>query len=290
METIGILNLITHTLFFSIGCFAVSQLLPPTDSFGISRILNVLTPSLSGEWWFVSCYFQLYLLMPLLNAAISKMDKKAYSISLVLLLVITSVMPCIGIWKSAQWTTGNDTLWFITLYLISAYIKKFNISFKSSKSLIVYIIAGAGMVLSRLVIGTVTSTVFGSVKAENIMYTYNSVLTVIASIALFMFMKDITLKGKTTIKIVAFLSKYSFGVYLWHANPNISKYLFGFINSARFAHRLGAMIGYMIIMVVVCYLIGVVCDYIFIVFEKLLRLRKLTSWIDMKVNKLLKVK
>lgn len=283
----GIVRLFIHILFYSICCYIVSVIIAPsTFKYYLSSIIHVLTPALSGEWWYVSCYIQLFFLMPILNAAIVYMDKKTYRMSLVVLLMITSLMPTFGIWKSAEWCTGNDVLWFVTLYLISAYIKKYNVTINSTKSLVIYFLSGGMMVISRLLVANLTLYILGSIKGENLMYTYNSILTVVMAISLFMCTKNISIKSPMIQKIITVLSQYSFGVYLWHANPNISKLLFQYIEATHFAHRPLEMIIQMLIFIVVCYLIGVGCDFIFAKFEQMVNLKKIILGIDLKINQI----
>ncbi len=275
----GIFKLYVHVLLFSIVCWGISVLVNPS-SFSIKELLKALTPMISGQWWFVSCYAQLFLTIPIWNMAIAHMDKKIYTSVLLMLIFVNSVIPTIGIWKSAQWCGGNDTFWFITLYFISAYIKKFNIKGNALKWFLSYALFALGMIVSRLVVGYGAFFVLGRISGENIMYSYNSLLTLFASISLFMCMNNIRFKENKFSRMLAFISSMSLGVYLWHASPNISKMLFGFVDAGRFAHSPFWMVLYMVVFVLACFLIGVAFDFLFETFYKVIKMKKIEDLID----------
>ena len=114
------LQIIFYTISITLA-FAVfsKSSVTPTEWF------YALTPISNGQYWYMSCYFGLMLIAPLLNQAILTMKKE------LLLPIITggfiyfSIIPTIfkqdslGIWR------GYSVLWMILLYIVGAIIRKF---------------------------------------------------------------------------------------------------------------------------------------------------------------------
>ena len=107
-----------EVLFYSIGLYLVSLL---TD-LEISRSdLKVLFPVIFSEYWFITDYLILMLLSPFLNAAICNTEKKSLKNIILLSICIWSLLPCL----LRENTTYSDLIWFIVLYILAAYLKKY---------------------------------------------------------------------------------------------------------------------------------------------------------------------
>ena len=77
-------------------------------------------------WWFMTFYLLLYFLSPFLNRLIVSMGKKLHLFLIVVLILLWSVLPTlIGVGYGA-----TELGLFSALYLISAYIRKYEVVFK----------------------------------------------------------------------------------------------------------------------------------------------------------------
>lgn len=80
-----ILDVIIETVFYSVGIYAVFCLLG-VESFNVmSLITGYLFPVIHGEYWFVTVYIVLLLLVPYLNLLIRTLEKEQYKTGIILL-------------------------------------------------------------------------------------------------------------------------------------------------------------------------------------------------------------
>ena len=116
-------------------------------------------------------------------------------------------------------------MWFICLFLVAGYIRKYGISFFDSarKGFIVYF---AFSLITFMIAFIMSILVRSTGKLEYYMdmtYSYNYVTLFIASIGLFyafiyISKKNINKDAKKSGEIINWLAKYTFGVYLLHEN------------------------------------------------------------------------
>lgn len=76
-----------------------------------------------NNWWFIKCYICLYLISPILNAAISVLTKKEYIRTLIFLTIINVYLGYF--WSGSEANlNGFTVMQFIYIYMIGAYLKK----------------------------------------------------------------------------------------------------------------------------------------------------------------------
>ena len=85
-----------------------------------------LLPISTNQYWFVTTYLILYILIPLLNKLFNTLDKQTLSRYLCLLAVLWCIFPAIGF--KIHFAESYITT-FIYLYFIGAYIKRYSIPF-----------------------------------------------------------------------------------------------------------------------------------------------------------------
>lgn len=180
--------------------------------FSISNLIHILFPILLQQYWFVNAYIMLLFLIPFFNPFVKTLSKKRHSILLILLLIFNSIIPLFT--KSAvSLTTGNSLTWFVNLYLIASYFKKYPVTISSKYFLLIYIGTSFLLALSALVV----LDQFGFGKALHF-YKYNSILVLLSSLSLFLiFLKPKKISEKIE-KIILFFSSSTFAVYILHEN------------------------------------------------------------------------
>ena len=137
-----ILQVYFYTLLISgammiVGAYSVK----PEDK--LDRALRYLFPISSEHYWFVTAYVIMYVLAPVMNAAVNALKRKQLKAVIIGLLTwfcfIKSIVPV----KFGTDRMGYDFGWFICLYLIAAYIRKYDIVLfrDAKKSALVYLIS-----------------------------------------------------------------------------------------------------------------------------------------------------
>ena len=95
------------------------------EKVGMKDLLFTLFPISGNKYWFASAYIVMLFISPLLNNAIIHMDKKEHLTIALILLISFSIIPTILFWGKGVYSDGKDLGWFITLYIIAAYVRKY---------------------------------------------------------------------------------------------------------------------------------------------------------------------
>ncbi len=235
-------------------------------SFGISLILflalngNILdlikaaTPFSTRQYWFMTDYIALYIFSPFINIAIKEMTKQQYKTLLISSIILMSILPSVWFGAGVEGATkGYSLLWFITLYLIGAYIQKYDISIKKKYLIIALIIGILGTAGIKFLIAGIWQIAFNSsTNYESLAYSNNFPLMLIVSICLFMLCKDIQIKSQTIRKIIVYMAKTTLGVYLIHMHPRLANIYWGWI---------GSMLNFSSLTIFLWYLLSVVAVF-----------------------------
>ena len=127
---------------------------------------------------------------------------------------------------------GSGVTWFIVLYLIAAYIKRYGQSFRWNyrKFGFLYLVGVLLVSASKYCIALATQLILHETVGTSIFYGYNSPFIVISSIALFLYFER---KPEIKYGMTSAISKVAastFGVYLIHDNPLLRPVLWSLFN------------------------------------------------------------
>lgn len=188
--------------------------------FSFIELAKAFLPFTQQQYWFVTTYLLMYLLVPFLNAAIHNLTQKQYLFFLIVTFIAYFVLQNIVFWRDFTLLSSHSPFFFAYLYMIAAYIRRFP-SKKSHWWLLGYVLCCVGARLSDLLIKAVAGPLSASFNAT----AYNSVLIIMASICLFMTFLSMEIKSAFWTKIILTVSSLTFGVYLIHDNNHIRSVL-----------------------------------------------------------------
>lgn len=222
-----LLRLYIQVLFYSIVIAVIAHALGLEL---VSGLTGMLLPITRSEYWFVTVYLGMYCIMPYLNFAAQKMDEKQLKQMLLVLAVLFSVIPTFL--HSSGWLGDGGAYgiaWFSFLYFIGAYIRRFYNS-REKKIGLYYLAAILIIPISKYIIlfaGSHLNFVSSEtiVKASEILYSFNSLPALCASVLLFVFFVNVKIENEILTKSINFIGRLTFGIYLIHNNRNISHYL-----------------------------------------------------------------
>lgn len=149
--------------------------------------LTLLFPISMGHYWFMTAYVFLYLLLPLIGAAVQQMTEKQLRVTVILLLVVfcggKSILP-LRLETDGQ---GYDCLWYLCVFVTAAYLRRFGerLLERGKRWLLLYagcclLAFGATMGLRCFYLGT------GSLgRMLKVCMEYNHVLPFLAALGLF---------------------------------------------------------------------------------------------------------
>lgn len=221
-----LLRLAVEVLFYSWGillfCTVQNGALP-----SMTDLLTMAFPISYNHFWFVSAYFGLSLLSPVLNWALNAMTQKQHAAAMCMLLAIfclwSDVIPRSNPFGA---NSGYCLTWFVVLYIIAAYLRKYVSRQRlHSKKLLGWY---AAMCLCVFALNTLMSLLYGKLPflAAHEMNTffsrYNCSLIVIASVAFFCAFWAMDLSKLPGNPLLSAASKLTLGVYLLHGGPYTS--------------------------------------------------------------------
>lgn len=218
-----ILQVYFYTLLISgammiVGAYTVK----PDDK--LDRMLKYLFPISSEHYWFVTAYVIMYLLAPVMNAAVNALKRKQLKTVIIGLLTwfcfIKSIVPV----KFGTDRMGYDFGWFICLYLIAAYIRKYNVVLfiDAKKSALVYlvsvvVIAAFSLVFYMINLATGNFNYYAEVPCH-----YNFFFALTGALGLFSVFRFMRLKENFFAEAIRIIAPYTLGVYLLHMHFEIA--------------------------------------------------------------------
>ena len=197
--------------FYSIGISIMVFLMFP-ETMSIRNIINSIFPLASSTWWFATSYFVLYLLHPFLNKMIYALNKKEHATLCCILMVLWCIFPTF----LNLFFESSNVLWFITLYIIAAFIRIHDFQLEKRKTLFLLIYS-----LLFTYIATFIFIYVGSIWqpiASKAMFFYNQdkLNILLISIATFLIFKGMKMSHCSSVNKIA---SCAFGVYLIHEHP-----------------------------------------------------------------------
>ena len=218
-----ILQVYFYTLLVSAAMmFVGAYTVRPEDK--LDRTLKYLFPISAEHYWFVTAYVIMYALAPVMNAAVNTLKRKQMKAVIIGLLfwfcVIKSVVP-------VQFGTdrmGYDFGWFICLYLIAAYIRKYNVViFRDAKrSAIVFAVSAAVIAALSLVFYKINYDTGRFNYYAGVPNHYNFIFTLTGALGLFSLFRFMKLKENFFAEVIRIIAPYTLGVYLLHMHFEIA--------------------------------------------------------------------
>lgn len=260
-----IIKLWFQVFFYSAGVWLIFTMLGiiPEMYSGGYWLSVFLLPITSGHYWFASTYIFMCLLAPFMAVAARKMSKRQLITCIVIMLILFS-----RVWRillpmsTAIDDRGYGILWFMTLFMIAAYIRLYvPVNGKWFKPLLVYFIASGILFLSLPIIGTVTQTVGKMEQYYNVFYEYNAPFTIVGAIALFLAFRNINIRSVKCSKLINLFASATFGVYLLHEHVLLRETWSSVWKVGEY-YQTPYFILHCIVSVVVVFLFGVLVDWL----------------------------
>ena len=228
--------LILQVLFYTIlipvllaflGVLSFSEILNPY------RVWNSLFPVQSGHYWFVSAYVVMALFSPFLNAALDKLEKKQLELALAGLLVFFCAGKSLSPLQFATDRYGYDFGWFLVLYLLGGYLRKFGLPFMKSaaRGWAVYL-GSAGLIAALELLLLWAGKHFEGLRYyASVPFHYNFLLCLTGALGLFYGFSHMRIQRKRLADAIRWLSPAVFGVYLIHEQVDVSSRWYGWLNA-----------------------------------------------------------
>lgn len=242
---VRLLRLEGQVWFYSAALFiaAAVVLRQPLD---MSSLIAAVFPILSCEYWFVTMYAGMLILSPFLNKLLLGLSRKQFRLLLGFLFVLFSLWPNVFFFSPAlNFGGGSGVVWFVTVYLFGAYLKRFYVpDGRTARHFLHFLAAGLLIPASRFVIELLLATPLGKIGflqdlmwGYSLFYQYNSVLVLAAALLVFIAFLNLEIRPGRLQRLILAAAPLSFGVYLLHDNPNWRGTLWEWINPSQMADK-----------------------------------------------------
>lgn len=251
---------------------------------GVKQVIKSFLPVATNQYWYFTAYTGVFFIIPWLNKIVQTLKKENLKLYIVILVLFTFYVTGANLTFSIDafgLREGYSFLWLAILYVIGAYIKKYELHYKKSKKRALKVIMGLVMFTWcwKIGIGKLTMHVLGRKTATNLFVSYMSPTIVGIAIALLFMFANLNIKSFSQ-KIIQWMSPAVFGVYLLHMQPLV----FDYILKNRYCD-IGDLPVYLIPVAVLgnallIFTLGVILDKIRIVMFHFLKLDKISEKIE----------
>lgn len=210
-----ILRLWFEMFFYSILCMGIAAVVCGERS--VRSFIAAILPFSHGEYWFMTAYIVLMMLMPYINIIIRNLDKKSHQRLLIIMFIITSLIPTI---PGGPASIISDVGFYFFIYMIGIYLQRYpDNKFNSIKINLIM----AAVLLIGLTGTVIIFDILGmkhSFFADNAGYflRMSSPLVIFWVLSVFCIFRNIKMKCN---KWINYISGSVLGVYLIHNNKNI---------------------------------------------------------------------
>lgn len=273
-----------QTFFYTFAITVLFSVFMP-EAVTKEQWLGAVFPICTNQYWYISSYFGLLILMPILDKGINAMRIKELKTVVITLIIVFSILPNVFQKDAFVLNTGYSVIWLTVLYITGAYLKRrASAKITALKCFAGYFAMNAVSLAIKITIGFFHDRQdFNELLKSNILIDYTSPFVLGSAIFLLLAFSQLKINEKTA-KIISRLSPLALGVYILHVNPLIWKYLFPqtiklIDQSSLFSTLFG------ILSLSVCvYCFCTLCEFIRSVIFKLLKIKVLISNAEEKIS------
>lgn len=225
----NIINLWIQTFFYSAGITALMYVSGLLKNQGMRDIFKSFLPLSSSRYWYFSAYVGLFLFIPLLNKIVEVMDRQTLKKSLAIIVLVLGLPTTVFYGDPFELSYGCSVLWLIIMYLIGAYIKKYDEgkSVDCKKYAIGFLVCVISTSVAKYVIVFAASKI--GVSLPGSFLDTNLTPTIVgAAICLVYLFKNLNIKNQKISNAIVYVGSLSYGIFLVHFHPFVvSNFLSG---------------------------------------------------------------
>lgn len=237
----GLSSFLFQCWFYSIGSYLVVVGLTKS-SFSFENLYACI--SFKNDLWFVPSYIALYIISPFLNQFVANVTRQIY---FKFLIAFFSVQSIAWLLLMDQFNNGYSCISFIGLYMLAAYLQKYKNNCR--KGLIVYFICS-------IILFILLCLRFEGVVFIPGLWAYSNPLVIVSSAAFLMIFVNLKIRDN---RIINYIAKSSFAVYLIHDNFFVSEYFTTVIRTLQSSSDVGKSL-----ILIFNFLLIVFCSCIFL--------------------------
>lgn len=190
-------------------------------------IIRAIFPfGFNDMYWYYTAYFCMFFFVPFFNRCIAEWDRQTCKRLIFSLILVFSVLPTIFMTDLAVTAGGYSVLWLSVLYLIGAYIRKYQLetTLHPIVSFLGYLGCAFLTWLAKLIAELVTKHFTGIPSHGEKFVNYTAPSVLFCGIFLVLCFTRLSFK-KPMQSILRFFAPVSFGVYLLHVEPLVWEHI-----------------------------------------------------------------
>lgn len=213
-----------QTFFYTIGITILFAIFMP-ETVAKEQWLGAFFPIMQKQYWYMTAYAGLFVLIPILNRAIAELSKKELLRICLAIFVVFSLLPTVFNVTVFGLGGGYSAIWLMLLYILGGFWGRVNDPIKESHRLEIFSISipilsiPMAYLLAILIYLFCTAISFYlklSGFSQYISYTSPTIL--LGSCSLFFLFSSLKC-GKISKRFASFLAPSALSVYLIHVNP-----------------------------------------------------------------------
>ena len=222
---------------------------------------QLLLPIEYEHYWFATAYVMMYILSPVLAIAVRSLNRELLRGVIAGLVVLFSVLKSINPYLIPWDKYGNDVLWFIVLFMIAGYIRRFGIQACITLRVLTYILTSILILVSELILGVIVDKTGKLEYMLDMLCANNHILVLLASVALFTAFIELKTDAihEKTGKIILLFSSSTFGIYLLHENLLVRSRWASWLGVDRL-NNVALKLLFLIISIVALFAVGTLID------------------------------
>lgn len=220
--------------------------------------IKACIPIAKGQYWYMTAYFMLCFVMPVLNAGIKALSEKELRYVAMLLLGVICGESFVCSVGALGVEGGYSFEWLAVLYVVGAYVRLYN-PFDKSKTVLFGIACMCAMIEGWVPMLLQKPTLLNAVQLLRLFEFggYTSPFTVIIALCIFALCLKVSIASERVRRVVVLFSSTTLGVYLIHVQPVFFRTVFGKIVRNLTVSGVG---GYLCLLILSTAVIYVTCS------------------------------
>lgn len=221
----NILNLYLMATFYTLLITGIFYIYYP-GTVGKIDFIKALLPFGFGQYWYFSAYFCMFFFIPFFNYMINTMDRSMARNLIITLIAVFSVLPTVFNNDIYYTKDGYSALWLGVMYLLGAYISKYDVgkNIRRIKLLGIYLLAVIFTWAFKMLMNNLAVRGLPTTDYANMFVDYTSPTIIITSVCLLLLFAGLQ-PGDVQKKFIGFFAPHAFAVYLIHEEPLIRENL-----------------------------------------------------------------
>ena len=220
------------------------------DDFSLRKMIHIF-PILTDQWWFLTIYFAIFIISPVINKGIESISKRQFAFILMVLLAMNSFGQYI-VFRSSGYSFQS----LLIIYLIGRYLRMHPFAISRKIALLIWVVSTAVLFACLML------SILYQPKFAWHLLSYNNPLIIVQSVCILYFVLSFTPRH---FPVFIFAGAHCFAVYLITEILGLNIYsLLAKLYSEKVLLCLAVVIGVEVIVMMIDYLQSKVSKYILV--------------------------